>query len=248
MRSGRTGLPLPDPYPNLTDMKVRFRRGGTSMIAGPPGSYKSTLALNMLTQWAGDGVTAFYVSADSDEATVAKRCAAILSGDVTEAVEKTIRKGKYTTTLNRLADVRWSFRALDIDGLALYLQAFEAVYGHVPDLVVVDNLMNCVSGPADFQGQITMTRDLDSLARDMRAHIMILHHTSEQYQGTQPPPRWNIQGKVSQFPRLILTLNCVQERLSVAVVKNTNGPQQADGGLYTDFIVDTGNCRIVPMP
>jgi RecA-family ATPase len=218
------------------------------MIAGPPGSYKSTFALNMVTRWADEGVTAFYVSADSDQLTVAKRCAAIMSGDPTDIVERTIRKGAYSKTLNRLSGVQWYFRAVDMNELGEELQAFEVSYGHTPELVVIDNLMNCVDNPADFAGQLTMTRDLDTLARDIKAHIMILHHSSEGYQGTGPPPRSTIQGKVSQFPRLVLTLNCVNERLAVAVVKNTNGPQQADGGLYTDFIVDTSNGRIVAMP
>lgn len=248
-RSGRMGLPLPDVFTNLTDprYRVKFRRGGTSMIAGPPGSFKSIFALNLLTKWAQEGLTGFYVSADSDEFTVGKRVAAMLSGDSADTVEKTLRKGKYNTYLNRLNDIRWSFKALNIDELDLHLRAFEAVYGHFPDVIFIDNLMNCVEGPSDFPGQITMTRDLDTVARAAKAHVCILHHTSEQYHGSQPPPRWEIQGKVSQFPRLILTVNCVQERLSVAVVKQSNGPQQADGGLYTDFIVDVSNYRVVPM-
>jgi RecA-family ATPase len=215
------------------------------MIAGPPGAFKSTFALNLLCGWAQSGITALYISADSDQHTVAKRCAGILSGDPLDLIEKTIRKGNYTATLKRLTDVRWAFRAMDIAGITLHLQAFETIYGHLPDVVFVDNLMNCVSGPADFQGQITMTRDLDTLARDIKGHICILHHTSEQYHGSQPPARWDIQGKVAQFPRLILTVNCNGERMAVACVKNTNGPQQADGGMYEDFIVDTSNCRIV---
>lgn len=246
MRSGRTGQPLPDVYNNLAEAKTRFRRGGTSLIAGPPGSFKTIFALNLLTRWAQEGITGFYCSADSDELTVARRCASILSGDPQDVVERRLKKdrGAYTSVLERLADVRWSFRALDMNGLTLHLQAFEAVYGHCPDVVFLDNLMNCVSGPADFAGQITMCRDLDTLARDIKAHICILHHTSEQYKGSGPPPRWEIQGKVSQFPRLVLTVNCLQERLTVATVKNTNGPGQADGGFYQDFIVDVSNYRV----
>jgi len=244
VRSGRMGQPLPDIYPNLADVKTRFRRGGTSMLAGPPGSFKSIFALNLVCKWAAEGVSGFYVSADSDQHTVAKRCAAILSGDPADIVEQTLLQGAYARTLNRLSDFGWEYKAMDMNGIVIQIQAFEYMHGHLPDVVFVDNLMNCVDNPTDFSGQMTMVRDLDSLARDIKAHICILHHTSESYQGNSPPPRWAIQNKVSQIPRLILTFQCVQGRLSIATVKNTNGPQQSDGQFYRDFTVDLSNYNI----
>lgn len=247
MGSGNTGEPLPDIYPVLAQSKhkARFRRGGTSMIAGPPGSFKSTLALNLTCRWAEKGMCGLYISADSDEMTFCSRAAAILSGDPKEKIDKVIKRGDYTSTLRRLADVRAVFKALDINGMDLQMQAFDHVYGQMPDFVVVDNLMNCVAGPSDFAGQITMTRDLDTLARYTRSHIVILHHTSESYHDSEPPARWDIQGKVNQFPRLILTVNATGPLMKVAVVKNTNGPQQPDGKDYEDFLIDTSNYRIV---
>src|SRR5580700_11326638 len=93
VRSGRMGQPLPDIYSNLGDIRSKFRRGGCSMLAGPPGSFKSIFALNLACKWASAGVSGFYVSADSDQHTVAKRCAAILSGDPADVVEKTLLQG-----------------------------------------------------------------------------------------------------------------------------------------------------------
>ena len=250
VRSGRTGQPLPDVWPTLAEDGVQFRRAGTAMIAGAPGSYKSTIALNLACKWADEGMTILYVSADSDQFTVAKRCAAILSGDSTKKVEHSLKEGGYATVLRRLSSVHFEFRPLDMAALDLRLRAFEQLYGHLPDLIVLDNLMNCVDSPADFHGQIEMTRDLDAMATATGAHILILHHTSEQYQGTEPPPRWYIQGKVTQFPRLVLTVASEPaepgqlDLLKIACVKNTNGPQQADGKRYTQFFVDPLTLRI----
>jgi hypothetical protein len=246
-RSGLMGAPLPDVYNNLTKMGVTFRHGATSMIAGPPGAYKSTFALNLMTRWADRGATSVYISADSDQFTVGKRCAGILTGDAMDKVEKTLRDGSYTAALRRLSDVQWEFESLDLRSIQVRLLAFEQKYGHFPDVLFLDNLMNMLDNPADFQGQIKMCLNLDKLARETKTHICILHHTSETYRGSEPPPRAAIQGKVSQFPRLILTMNAVGPDMMVAVVKNTNGPAQADGKFYTDFLIDTPTARVMEM-
>lgn len=259
LRSGKMGEPLPDLYECQIAERVSWRRGATSMVAGPPGSYKSTLALNMTVQWALQGMTAVYVSADSDAHTVAKRCAGILTGDPMDVIDppppsdpskpytNPLRAGVYTNDLRRLSNIHWEFRGLNVSQLDNRLKTFETMYGDTPDLVVLDNLMNCVDGPSDFSGQITMCRDLDEVARAARCHIMILHHTKEMPPGKgpiDPPARWEIQGKVAQFPRLILTMAAEAERLKVATVKNTNGPQDATGRTYADFVVNPDNARI----
>jgi predicted ATP-dependent serine protease len=213
------------------------------MIAGEPGTFKSTLALNLLCSWVQQGMTAIYVSADSDENTVAKRCAGILTGEPMAEIEKTIRTGAYGPWLSKLEDVRWEFTALDVPQIDKRVQAFETVYGHRPDLIVIDNLMNCVERPDDWPGQLMMTRDLDALARGAGSHVMILHHMKEEGSPT-PPPAWRVQGKVNQFPRLILSLAAVQGHLMVAPVKNTNGPQDKTGETFLDFIVDTSSGQI----
>jgi hypothetical protein len=252
LRAGDLGKPLPDIYPVLAGHSVRFRRGGTSMVAGPPGAYKSTLALNMMCKWAMEGLSGIYISADSDQFTVAKRCAGILTGDSVSTVEKTIRSGGYSDSLRTLSNVHWEFKGLDVRGIDDRVKAFQQMYGCFPDVIVLDNLMNCVAGPGDWNGQITMCRDLDEMARSSYSHVMILHHTQEHppskgQAAILPPPRWEIQGKVAQFPRLILTMNCAMEHMMVACVKNTNGPQHPDGKTYSDFLVNTENCRVAEM-
>lgn len=244
MRSGKTGTPLPDVYTGLASQRVHFRRGGTSMIAGPPGAFKSTLALNLTCAWAAKEMTGIYVSADSDEFTVAKRCAGILSGDKQDKIEKTLKSGAYSDHLRKLRGIHWEFRGLSVQQLDLRLKAFEHMYGSFPDFVVIDNLMNCVDGPGDWNGQISMCRDLDTMARESSSHFVILHHTQEGSNSEEPPPRWHIMGKVAQFPRLILTVNAVKNHMMVACVKNTNGPQDPTGRDYRDFMISTDTYRI----
>jgi hypothetical protein len=200
------------------------------MIAGAPGSYKSVFALNMLALWAGHGITQLYCSADSDEFTVAKRMASMLTGESTDQVEKTMAndRAKYAGVLRHLDPARFVFTPMNIDSIDTHMRAFESMYGAFPDVVFVDNLINAVDDPTDWGGMIRLLRDLDVLAREARSHVCVLHHASEGWSMNnpgKPPPSYAIQGKVNQIPRLILTLGAEGRSLGLACVKNTNGPQ-----------------------
>jgi hypothetical protein len=265
-RAGVTGEPLPDVFPSLARADVRLRRGGTSLVAGYPGAFKSTFALNNLILWARDpDFVALYISADSDEHTVAKRCAAIMSGDSMTVIDprptesdqnpyNPLRSGDYDPYLKRLLNIHWEFRSLKMPQIDDRMTAIKQIHGKMPDLLVIDNLMNMVENPTDYGGQMTLTRDLDTLARAASCHVMILHHTHERppEKGvpTRPQPIWEIHGKVNQFPRLVLTMAAQQNQdhsrvhLMVACVKNTNGPADRTGREYSDFEITTGNARV----
>lgn len=246
VRSGNTGKPLPAPYRCFEQSKMTFRRSATSMIAGKPGAFKSTLALNIVVTWAKDGLNGIYIAADSDQNTVGSRCAAIITGKTTAEIAPKLKTGMYTDVLSQIGNIHWEYRALNVEQIDMRVRAFEQMYGKFPDFIVMDNLMNCTEGPADFQGQLTMTRDLDELAKAAQAHVMILHHTQESdgKELEHPPARWTIHGKVSQFPRMILSVGAVGQHMMVAPVKNTLGPDDQTGRTYEDFIITTDNCQI----
>lgn len=257
-RSGSMGEPLPDVYQTLAEAQIKFRRGGTSILAGWPGAFKSTFAINCLVRWAKDpAFVALYISADSDNFTVAKRCSSIITGDPMTLVEETLREGSYAKPLRTLSNVHWEFRPLNIQQLDERLVALNQMHGKMPDLVVIDNLMNVVSNPTDYSGQMTMCRDLDTVSRAAGSHVMILHHTHELSQNTKMPAApqavWELHGRVAQFPRLILTLaaqaNPEQDKshLMLACVKNTNGPADRTGRTYEDFIINTPNAQITEI-
>lgn len=245
-RTGRLGVPLSSPFPVFELENVRFRHGATSMIAGKPGAFKSVLALNMLVHWAREGMSAMYFSADSDEHTVARRLAGIVTGIDAGRVDAdftTANFGPYLAALGELGDVRFEYRAPDgedaAEFIATRLNAYEAVYGSHPQIVFVDNAINFSASADDWAGIIDMTRDLDALARETSSHICILHHASESWgHPTDPVPRAAIQGKVTQIPRLVLTVAADQMAIKVACVKNTNGPQYPEANRWMNFTVE----------
>jgi hypothetical protein len=210
------------------------------MIAGAPGSFKSVLALNLLTIWARAGMAGLYFSADSDEFTVAKRTGGILTGEPVERVEYDMTRGDvaaYTDAMRVMDNVHFVYAQMFMDGIANHVKAFEAVYGGWPDVVFVDNLMNYADSAGEWESMREMTRELDSLARETSAHIVVLHHASETASYDRPPPRDKIQGKVTQVPRLVLTVAARGLALYWSCVKNTNGPQDPSASVMSEFLV-----------
>ena len=242
-RTGNIGQPLPDVFPSFALARITFRQGATSMIAGPPGSFKSVTALNLMVSWAMAGKSILYFSADSDEFTVAKRVCGILTGDDSDTFEANANSGhveRYESVLASLDQVQFVYKQPDMDSIGRHVAAFEAVHGAYPDVIFVDNLIDTVEDPTDWGGMIAMIRDLDGMARETQAHICILHHASEEWSKShpsQPPPSWAIQGKVTQLSRLVLTVANSGMALYLACVKNTNGPQDREARVILQFLV-----------
>lgn len=240
-RTGRLGRPLESPFPVFDMENVRFRYGATSMIAGKPGAFKSTLALNLLVRWVGSGHSAVYFSVDSDEFTVARRLAGIMTGAEAQKVDTDFLAGRhadYMPSLKQFGNVRFEYRSMEMDDIADRLAAYEAVHGSYPGIVFIDNLIDFSESSDDWSRMIDMLREFDALARETRSHICVLHHASEGYgNACDPVPRAAIQGKVSQIPRLILTVAASGSALAVCCVKNTNGPQYPDANHWMPFSV-----------
>lgn len=212
------------------------------MIAGKPGSFKSVLALNMIIAWARAGKRGLYFSADSDEGTVCKRLGAILTGDTGTAVERRFEgkdTGRYEEALTRLGSVHFVYESLDMAGIASRFSSFESVYGAWPDFAIIDNLIDYADSAGDWVSQIELTKQLDVLARETRAHVCILHHAKvdKDNNNGSPPADWEIQGKVTQIPRLVLTCAASHMALNVSCVKNTNGPQDPLAQTFLSFWV-----------
>lgn len=252
-RSANTGRPLPEVYRSFTHSKIAFRLSATSMIAGAPGAFKSALAINLLVGWARQGCYGLYFSADADEFTTAKRVAAVLTKDTVEHVEAGLRGDQaedYKTVLGEVDHTRWIYKAADIDEIDRHMRAFEAVYGVFPQVVFVDNLLNMTGGGEggnEWEEARTFIKNLDVLAREAECHVCVLHHCSEsEWRKGMPPPRSAVMGKIAQFPRLMLTVAPSAEgmTLNVAVVKNTNGPQDPSGDTFTGLNLDPSRMLI----
>ena len=251
-RIGSIGEPLPELFRTFGMAKATFRRGATSMIAGTPGSFKSVLALNMAAMWAGKGVRSLYFCADSDEATVITRLSGIITGENFGTIERRIIDGdrdRYTKTLDNALSMRAEFeyeRMVGIEEIALHVKSYEAVYGAYPDVIFLDNLIDYVSNQMAWDEMQELQGELDALAKMTSSHICILHHAKlkddfPKKDGTTtsgfPPADWEIQGKITQKPRMILTIAASGMAVKIAVVKNSLGPQSRNADTTWDFSV-----------
>jgi KaiC/GvpD/RAD55 family RecA-like ATPase len=242
-RTEATGTPLPGIFPKLDAASMTPRRGQVSLVVGQPNAGKSLLALHYTVK---HNLPTLYLSADTDEATVAYRASAMLTGQKVNDVEKAIMNGGgpyYEDVLDRLDNVRFCFDpSPTLDDIDLEILAFEEVWGCAPDLVVVDNLMNVVAEhDNEFAGMREISKALHHIARSTQSHVMVLHHTTESAGSPlDPPRRRDIQGKVSQLPELILgvALNVGAGEYKVACLKNRSGPHNADGDVWECLYVD----------
>ena len=243
-QAGNNGKPLPSVFPILDHKQIQFRHGGTSMVAGAPGSFKSITALNLAVGWARQGKGILYFSFDSDRFTVTKRVSGILTGYASGRIEDDFVRDDvrlYTEALKAVDGINFVDRNLDMDGMVNHIGAYEAIHGTWPDIIFVDNLINTVDDPTDWGGMISVIRELDQIARETQAHICFLHHSSEAWSADHPgmpPPSHSIQGKVSQIPRLVLTVAADGLQLRMACVKNTNGPGDAQARNFMQFAIE----------
>jgi len=233
------GEPLPPVFRAFDIAKINLRRSEVSMFAGAPGTGKSTLALAIALR---TNVPTLYISADTGAHTMSMRLFSMITGKSQEDAEQ-ILKYNIDEAKDELAStnhIKWSFDAApslnDIDEEVL---AFEELHGENPHLIVLDNLIDITDGGGEeWSGMRSVMKEIKYLARDTNAAILLLHHTSEAFDGKPCPPRASIQGKVSQLPALICTMAQLDNGLlAVAPVKNRYGKANASGeqAVYLSF-------------
>jgi hypothetical protein len=244
-RTGNLGKPLPTPcgFDSWSLSSVQFRHGATSMIAGKPGSFKSILGLNMAAWWAShEKLSVLYFSADSDEFTVGRRLAGVITGHLQSTVEANMEKDPhcYDQAFKSLGDIEFVYDQMDAEGVKDYIEAFELIYGAYPDVVFIDNLIDFADSPDDWAGMLLFIRAMDGIARKTKAHVCILHHAkirTDNKRDGWPPSDWEISGKVTQLSRMVITVASEGRHLYFAPVKNTNGPQDDSARVRYGFFV-----------
>jgi hypothetical protein len=213
------------------------------MIAAAPNGGKSFLAL-----WyaVANNLPTLYISADTDQATTLYRALAMITGDKVDDIEEAFEQGAddaYTPDLHRISNLRFTFDPTPtMDDINLEVQAFEEMWGKPPSVIVIDNLMNVVSGEgaSGWQDMMEISQFLHHLARKSEAAVLILHHTSEsEGKAAYPPPRKAVINKVSQLPEVILTVAMVPDEqvFRVACVKNRSGSHDPSGHNFTTLYV-----------
>lgn len=248
--SKSSSTPLPEVWKTLTTFDIKFRRGQVCMIAAAPNAGKSMLALVYAIK---AGVRTLFFSADTDASTVTMRAAAALSQHAQNVVEESLRKNPnfYDEELSRVTNIEWVFDSSpSLDDIELEIKAYVELYGEMPELIVIDNLMNIVTDSENEWAALrSIMVELHDMARKTDACVMVLHHVSEASEygsPTMPSPRKAIHGKVSQLPSQILTLGYdpTQSILRVAAVKNRFGKHYADAAIYGSLFVNFGTCQI----
>jgi RecA-family ATPase len=224
------GSSLPTVWPSLGQAQIAFRSAEVSVIAGPPGAGKSTLALSYAVK---AGVGTLYVSCDTHAHTMSLRLVAMVTGLPQGTVEPMMEKDREwaAQVLRSVDHIKWQWdSAPTLTDLEHMLLAYRERVGAYPELVVVDNAADVtVEGHDEFGGLRYLFRELKFWARETGAAFIVCHHTSEGVTGDPCPPRSALHGKTSQTPALVLTVGGGAPRMAVAPVKNRYGPADATG-------------------
>lgn len=230
---------------------MRFRQSQLCLIAGQPNSGKSLMALVYALK---SGVSTLYFSADTDPITQMFRTVAGLTGLAQNQVETYLDQDPHYFDIllaEKASHIKWVFDpSPDIDTIELEILAYGEVYGMAPTLIVVDNLMNCISvAGEEWSGIRAIMSELHHVARKTGACVLALTHMSEA--GTADPkypaPRRAILGKASQLPSMILSIAMDPEygQFRVAAVKNRFGEHSADATNFATLLIDPSRVQIV---
>lgn len=242
--------PLPDVWESLRRSGMRFRQSQLCLIAGQPNSGKSLMALVYALR---TGVPTLYFSADTDPITQMFRTVAGLTGISQQQVETYLdTDSHYFDPLlkEKGSHIKWVFDpSPDMDSIELEILAYGEVFGMAPALIVIDNLMNCVSVTGEeWSGIRAIMSELHHVARKTGACVLALTHMSEAGTGspTLPAPRRAILGKASQLPSMILSIAMDPEygQFRVAAVKNRFGEHSADATQYVTLLIDPSRVQI----
>jgi len=250
-----SGEPIPVPFRSWSDAGISLTRGDLSMVAGPPGAGKSTVALNIAI---GGKVPTLYFSADSSKATQSVRIVAMLTGQSMSAMRGHIeamgvefwRQEWVQEALMDASHIRWCFDGQPtLATLDEELDLYAMTEGDYPALVVLDNISDFNYESGDEWGSLrSLTQEFKLTCRDYNIAGLTLHHTSEAFQVTPTvcPPLYALQGKVSQTPSTVITIGQSEHGyMPTAAVKNRNGEGDRSGNtaIYLEYLPDLALLR-----
>ena len=246
---GTTAPSIPGMFTSLSERGVSVRTGEVSMIAGQPAAGKSMLALTLAVR---AQVPTIYLSADSHLHTQSMRLLAMVTETDQSIVEPAMDDSDWAQSILRDHDyIRWSFNsspsARDIEE---EIEAHITLTSMPPELVIIDNLTDCLVDGDEFGGMRSFLKDLKFFAREYSTAILLLHHTSEAWHlgPGHCPPRQSLQGKVAQTPALVMTVADQEGFLGVAPVKNRYGASNPSGDKPSFFEYNPASCQIKEIP
>ncbi|WP_301546715.1 AAA family ATPase [Gordonia sp. X0973] len=245
---GHAGEPLPTVWESFDRIGARFLRGQLAMIAAAPGVGKSALALSYALQ---AGVRTMYFSADSDATEQIGRASSILTGAPLADTKAEFIAGEIRDEVQR-APIYWSFNAQPtLDDIDEEIDALYEAYLWEPEVVVIDNLTNVLSGFAGneedpFGGLEALLDHLNGLARRTGACVIATHHvTGPHNDGVTAIPLSGLKGQVGRVPQMVLTVHKRQavgefspDMLVVSLVKNRGSKSDPTGRMTAELELD----------
>ena len=236
--AGSDPLPVVPTLSPLYEYGVGPRRAQMMMIAGQPGAMKSTLA----TFWADRlEIPTLFFSADNAPHTASSRLAAARTGFSVKDVIADLggpHSGFYEEVIAE-SNIMFCFDSSPtLDDIADEITAYVEYLDALPELIILDNLMNVETGTESYSGYMTVMKEMHRLARETGAAVWVLHHTTEGEGDPRVcPPRRQVHGKVTQLPEIVLTVayDPATCEFKVAPVKNRNSPSDASGRTVFSF-------------
>jgi hypothetical protein len=193
--------------PEMAALDIRLHRADLLMIAGRPGAGKSTFAGWL--DWRM-GLPSLVFSADQSPREALSQMASRVTGHTSDEVaEGLLEHGQdfYRSAL-RAVPMEFCFdNALDPDAIEAELDAYVEIHDRWPEVVLIDHL-NKMEGSENYEGQKWLLGWLHSLARDIEALVIILHHASMRNHKdfTQPAPVNEIENKVTHYPDAVISV------------------------------------------
>lgn len=232
-RGGSFAPTLAMPYPALENAGLRLRRGQTSLTVAAPGVGKSQLWANICQR---GGFPTLYWSADTDRHDATTRSLAMWSGKTTDEIDTMLGDRSWDQWAEKtLASSRHVDFVFDThitkQGLGERMIAFAELHGEYPHLLVIDNLSNTVTDPAnEFPEQKEMVTAAQQMARDTGTHVAMLSHSKGQYEnGSVPIPQGGSMNNLFKLAEVGVTLFRMDEdqTLGVNLVKLRSGKSDA---------------------
>ncbi|TXS35094.1 AAA family ATPase [Streptomyces sp. t39] len=239
--------PLPPAFATWSAQGIKFRRASVSMLAGLPGSHKTRIVLNALVNMR---VPTLCFSTDSDQDTVASRLLAINQRQPTSLTEEWLRTEpeKCKQVLAQYDHLSWSFRPdPSLDDVWLEAYAYHEREGRYPEQIVIDIASDIGHDTGDEWGSLRdLMRQSKVLARETKAHVLLVHHCADSERTKRPcPRRSDIHGKVAAIPEVIVTCGVDNSGgLHVACVKNRHAKASADAEIRIPMTLDAA-CSVV---
>ena len=244
---GASGAPLPAVYKALADRQAFIRRSQLCLLVGPASAGKSLLAFNLLV---GMKVPSLAALIDSDPLEASSRFAAVVTGEPVFEIEQHIEDYRDMLFGPDLGHIRVTFSTPEFDDIKMQMAAYEQRYGDTPAALLVDNLGNMTSG---FENEWAMlkalTLDLTTMAAKAQCAVIACAHTTD-LDSCEPAQRSKILGKISQYPRLILSVGYNPETgaYKIAVVKNRSGKTDLNATRPITFYADPSRMLLSETP